>query len=243
MVNFRIGCSGYHYAEWRGLFYPTDLAKANWFEFYCEHFNTIELNVTFYKFPRTELLQKWYDRSPDNFTFAVKAPRVITHFKKLKDSKRYMTDFYSTVEKGLKEKAGCVLFQFPPQFEFSEDRLSLISEMLDPGFRNVVEFRHGSWWRDEVYDRLRNNNIIYCGMSHPLLPDPVITTSTTLYHRMHGVPHLYASTYSPQDLEMLAGQIMKDQQLKEAYVFFNNTVDGAAVVNGRQFQEIVELVH
>lgn len=243
MVNFRIGCSGYQYAEWRGNFYPTDLPKAKWFEFYCEHFNAVELNVTFYKFPRVEFLKRWYDRSPDDFVFSVKAPRVITHFKKLQDSKKYLFDFYSALEKGLKEKAGCVLFQFPAQYDFTDDRLELIIEMLNPAFRNVVEFRNATWWNDSVYERLRNGNTIFSGMSHPTLPDSAIATHRTLYHRLHGIPHLYTSSYPVVDLETLAGEIVKYPDAKEAFVFFNNTVDGAAVMNAKQFQEIVELVH
>ena len=106
MINFRIGCSGYHYPEWKGIFYPNDLPKTKWFDLYSEHFNTIELNMTFYKFPRVQFLNKWYDRAPDDFTFSLKAPRVITHFKKLKDSVKYLRDFYLAVGVGLREKTG-----------------------------------------------------------------------------------------------------------------------------------------
>jgi uncharacterized protein YecE (DUF72 family) len=199
--------------------------------------------MTFYKFPRVEFLTKWYDRSPDDFMFSIKAPRVITHFKKLHDSRKYLNDFYTAVDRGLKGKAGCVLFQFPAQFELSAERLELIVEMLNPSFRNVVEFRHASWWKEEVYERLRNSRIIFSGMSHPNLPDSIVTTTSTLYHRMHGVPHLYASPYSRADLETLAGHVMKFADVQEAYIFFNNTIDGAAIVNGKQFQELVQLVH
>ncbi len=243
MVKFRIGCSGYQYAEWKGIFYPLDLPKNSWFEFYCERFNAIELNVTFYKFPRAEFLKKWYDRSPADFSFSVKAPRVITHFKKLQDSKRYLRDFYTALEKGLKEKTGTVLYQFPPQFEFTQERLDLIVEMLNPAFTNVAEFRHPSWWTSQVYETFRNHRIVFAGMSHPTLPDPVLITHNILYYRMHGVPHLYTSAYAQEDLEAIAAEIIRDENLKEAFVFFNNTVAGAAVGNGRQFQNIVELVH
>lgn len=243
MINFRIGCSGYQYVEWKGVFYPIDLPKGNWFEFYCEHFNTIELNVTFYKFPRVESLRRWYDRAPDNFTFSVKAPRVITHFKKLQDSKRYIRDFYTSLEKGLKEKNGTVLYQFPPQFGFDEERLERIVEMLDRSFKNVVEFRNASWWNERVYTALQDNNIIFSGMSHPTLPDPVVATGQTLYYRFHGVPHLYTSLYASEDLETIVSEVAGHKHLKEAYIIFNNTIGGAALTNAKQFQEISELVH
>lgn len=243
MVNFNIGCSGYHYPEWKGIFYPSDLSKGKWFEFYCEHFNTIELNVTFYKFPRVEFLRKWYDRSPDDFTFSVKAPRIITHFKKLKDSGKYLRDFYSAVREGLREKEGCVLFQFPPQFDFDDDKLERIAEMLDPEFKNVVEFRHASWWSDRVYDALQKKKIVFSGMSHPALPDSVIATSSTVYYRFHGVPHLYLSSYAAGDLEAIANAILENPNVREANIFFNNTIEGAALRNAREFQELVQLVH
>lgn len=243
MVNFKIGCSGYHYPEWKGFFYPVDLSKGKWFDFYCEHFNAIELNVTFYKFPRLEFLRKWYDRAPDDFTFSVKAPRIITHFKKLKDSSKYLHDFYSAVHEGLREKVGCVLFQFPPQFEFDEDKLERIVEMLDPDFKNVVEFRHASWWNDRVYDALKKKKIVFSGMSHPTLPDPVISTNSILYYRFHGVPHLYLSSYSADDLETIVNNILANSNVREAHIFFNNTIEGAALRNAKDFQDIVQLVH
>lgn len=243
MMNFRIGCSGYHYPEWKGLFYPNDLPKTKWFDLYCEHFNTIELNMTFYRFPRVEFLRKWYDRAPDDFTFSVKAPRVITHFKKLKDSVKYLRDFYSAVGNGLREKTGCVLFQFPMQFEFDESRLDTIVDMLNPTFNNVVEFRHSSWWTERVYDELQRQQIIFCGMSHPNLPDPVIAGGSTLYYRFHGVPHLYLSAYSTADLEPVLNGAQSSAAVREAYIIFNNTMEGAALQNAKQFQDIVQLVH
>jgi uncharacterized protein YecE (DUF72 family) len=243
MLNFRIGCSGYHYPEWKGVFYPQDLAKAKWFDFYCEHFNTIELNLTFYKFPRVEFLRKWYERAPDDFTFSVKAPRVITHFKKLKDTGKYLHDFYFAVREGLQEKTGCVLFQFPPQFEFDDDKLERILEMLDPNFKNVLEFRHASWWTGRVYDALQKRKIIVSGMSHPALPDSLLCTSSTLYYRLHGVPHLYLSPYAAGDLEAIANGIMAHPGAREAYIFFNNTIEGAAVRNAKDLQEIIQILH
>ncbi|HEY0654782.1 MAG TPA: DUF72 domain-containing protein [Chryseosolibacter sp.] len=243
MINFRIGCSGYHYPEWKGIFYPLDLPKGKWFEHYCQHFNTIELNVTFYKFPRVEFLRRWHDRSPDDFTFSVKAPRVITHFKKLNDSEKYLRDFYGALQGGLREKTGCVLFQFPAQFEFDDDNFERIVEMLNPGFRNVVEFRHSSWWSDRVFETLRSRKIIFSGMSHPSLPDAVVLTAPTLYYRFHGVPHLYISNYVAGDLEAVAQRVFGNPAVRDAYIFFNNTMEGAALQNAKDFQNIVQLVH
>jgi uncharacterized protein YecE (DUF72 family) len=242
MAEWKIGCSGYYYPEWKGIFYPLDLPKNSWFEFYCRHFNTIELNVTFYRFPRVEFLKSWYKRSPTDFKFSVKAPRLITHFKKLKDSRKYISDFYSAVENGLQEKVGCVLFQFPSNFQMDDEKLERIVSMLDRSFRNVVEFRHSSWWDHKVYRALERHQIIFSGMSHPELPNEVVKTGDTIYHRLHGAPHLYHSSYNFKSLEDLSLKISGLTGIKEAFIYFNNTASGAAIVDGKQFAEITSLI-
>src|SRR6186997_2521864 len=99
-MDWRIGCSGFHYKEWKGEFYPEKLPQTKWFEYYAELFNTLELNVTFYRFPRVEYLQNWYNKSPDGFDFTVKAPRLITHYKKFKDCESLLEDFYNSLREG-----------------------------------------------------------------------------------------------------------------------------------------------
>lgn len=225
------------------MFYPEGTAKKKWFEFYCKHFNTIELNSTFYRFPRVENLRSWYDRSPESFLFSVKAPRLITHFKRLKEAQKYLLDFYTATREGLREKLGTILFQFPANFVCDEHNLERITNLLDPAFRNVVEFRNPSWWNDNVKQVLRENNIIISGMSHPSLPEEVLKTTETIYYRFHGVPHLFISKYDQQYLERVAQTIQHQEGVQEAFVYFNNTQEGAAICNAKQFQEICELVH
>ena len=108
-----IGCSGFAYKEWKEVFYPQGLPQSRWFEFYTEHFNTLELNVTFYRFPTLKSLQAWYNKAPDGFVFSAKVPRWITHYRKFEETERMMGDFYGLLKDGLKEKTGCVLFQLP----------------------------------------------------------------------------------------------------------------------------------
>jgi uncharacterized protein YecE (DUF72 family) len=243
MIAWKIGCSGYHYDEWKGLFYPEGVAKNKWFEFYIEHFNTIELNTTFYRFPRVEFLRTWYKRSSEHFSFSVKAPRLITHFKKFKDAQKYLGDFYTTVRNGLNDKLGCVLFQFPATFQFQEEYLERISKLLDPAFNNVLEFRHTSWWSDQVRQVLADHHISFSGMSHPSLPADVLKTTDTVYYRFHGTPHLYTSRYELPSLEEAVHKIHQLEGVQEAFIYFNNTAEGAAVTTAREFQEICELVH
>jgi uncharacterized protein YecE (DUF72 family) len=242
MTHWRIGCSGYHYTEWKGLFYPPDLAKSKWFEYYTQHFNTIELNVTFYRFPRVPFLKNWFNRCPENFNFSVKAPRLITHYKRFKDAQRLLADFYGAVKEGLGSKLGCVLFQFPATFAYEHDHLERIVSLLDKSFINVVEFRHLSWWQEKVYQAFSANNISFCGMSHPGLPEETVKTSDTLYYRFHGVPHLYVSAYETQQLDLFASEVRRLNPSQEVYLFFNNTAEGAAVRNAKQLLEIGEAV-
>lgn len=242
-MEWRIGCSGYHYPEWRRLFYPDDVPQSKWFEYYCRHFNTLELNVTYYRFPRLDTLRRWYARSPAGFNFTVKAPRFITHFRKFLDAQRMIDDFGEVSKAGLTDKLGPVLYQFPANFVYSEERLMRILGLLDRTVHNVLEFRHLSWWDTAVYRALDNAGVSFCGMSHPELPDTVICTSDLVYYRFHGVPHLYNSLYDAHQLEQVVQQIVTHRRAREVYVYFNNTADGHAVKNAKQLQDICEFVH
>lgn len=239
MIEWHIGCSGFHYKDWKEVFYPKGVPQRKWFEYYGEHFKTLELNVTFYRFPVVSMLQSWYERSAPDFTFSVKAPRIITHFKKLNDCGELLHDFYQTIEEGLKEKTGCVLFQFPPGFHFSEERLTKIIDSLDPNFPNVVEFRHESWWKKEVYKELGKNKISFSGMSHPRLPETVIENTSMLYYRMHGVPHLYQSPYSTEHLKKFIKDVQACGKIKKAFIYFNNDIGCNAVKNATEMKALV----
>ena len=240
MAKWFIGCSGFHYKHWKGTFYPEKLAQRKWFDFYCEHFNTLELNVTFYRFPRLPFLQTWYNNSTPSFRFAVKAPRAITHYKKFNDSERMISDFYNTIQEGLQEKLGTVLFQMPPRFNYTEERLNRIIDSLDKSFNNVLEFRDKSWWNAEVYKELAKKKITFCGMSHPSLPDDIIQNTSVFYYRMHGVPNLYQSPYTIADLKKIIKEVEDCKKTKKAYIYFNNDIDVSAVKNAKQMIELVK---
>jgi len=239
MMSWKIGCSGFHYKHWKHFFYPSDLAQSKWFEFYCEHFNTVELNVTFYRFPKLPFLESWYIRSPEDFVFAVKAPRLITHFKQFHNADQQLDDFYSVILEGLKEKLGCVLFQLPPRIAYTPERLERIVNSLDPTFKNVLEFRHLTWWNEEVYSQLEKHKITFCGMSHPDLPQDIIQNNRLLYYRFHGVPELYKSEYDQKVLQEFTNEIKSDGKVKQAFIYFNNDIGGSAISNAKQVQEIV----
>ncbi|TWI97674.1 uncharacterized protein YecE (DUF72 family) [Mucilaginibacter frigoritolerans] len=239
MINWHIGCSGFHYKDWKGPFYPTDLPQRKWFDFYCEHFKTLELNVTFYRFPQLSFLQNWYQKSPADFRFSVKAPRAITHYKKFNDTSDLIISFYDTINNGLQEKLGPVLFQMPPSYHYSEANLKKIINSLNPSFKNVLELRHTSWWRDDVYEELVKNKITFCGMSHPTLPDEVIVNTDVVYYRFHGVPELYRSRYSVEFLQKIVNSIKSNNQTKEAWCYFNNDYDTIGVINAKEMLGMV----
>lgn len=239
MVNWNIGCSGFHYKHWKGTFYPENLAQTKWFGYYCQHFNTLELNVTFYRFPRVDNLQIWRLKSPPPFRFAVKAPRAITHYKKFNNTTDLISNFYNIIGKGLEEKLGCVLFQLPPNFHYSEAHLDRILKSLDNSFLNVVEFRHASWWNEQVYKALAHKNISFCGMSHPDLPKDLISNTSLFYYRMHGEGQLYASNYTTDQLITLANSIKSKPAIKDAYVFFNNDIHTYAVHNAKEMLGLI----
>lgn len=239
MINPQIGCSGFHYKHWRGTFYPEKLAQKNWFSYYCEHFNTLELNVTFYRFPRVHTLQQWYKDSPAGFCFAVKAPRAITQYKKFIGTDQMLQDFYHAVRDGLEDKCGCCLFQLPPNFRYSVDKLERIVNSLHREVNNVLEFRHPSWWNEAVFRCLREENISFCGMSHPELPSELIRTAPLLYYRFHGKEQLYASSYTTTELLKFSENIQMNSDAARAFIYFNNDINTHAVYNATELKTIL----
>ena len=238
-MQWRIGCSGFSYKEWKGNFYPHKLAQSKWFEYYATHFNTLELNVTFYRFPQLKTLENWFAKSPGDFLFAVKAPRLITHYKRFNDCGQLLSDFYTTTSKGLQEKLGPILFQLPPQISYDEIFLQKLINSVDTNFKNVIEFRHASWWRQDVYDMLAKNDIAFCGINHPRLPTDVIINTSFVYYRFHGAPKLYYDEYPKAVISEMADTLLRSKQAKDVFVFFNNTATMAAINNAGQLMQYI----
>jgi uncharacterized protein YecE (DUF72 family) len=240
-IKWHVGCSGFHYKEWKNEFYPKGLPQNKWFDYYAQHFNTLELNVTFYRFPTLPLLKGWKDKAPEGFSFSAKVPRSITHFKKFEGTEQMLGDFYQLLKEGLQQKLGCVLFQLPPQFGYSDQALQNIIGQVDLSFNNVIEFRNESWWKDEVKNSLKKHNISFCGVSFPKIAfDDAVVNTTLCYYRFHGVPELFHSEYKPAFIEKIFQQIRSNKGVKEAFVYFNNTASLAALHNARYLRELVE---
>ena len=236
-----IGCSGFSERLWKGNFYPEQLPARDYLNYYSKNLSAVEINSTFYRRPTLKTLEKWVHKTPENFKFFIKIPKTITHVKKLADTQNETSEFCNYISSGLKEKLAGFLFQFPPSFHYSEDRLAQVLNTIDPEFLSVVEFRHSSWWIPEVFSILKTNNIVFSGVSIPKdIPDNfVINNDKITYYRLHGVPQMFKSEYSEIELKKIAGSI-KDFE-GTSYVFFNNTYGIAGIKNAITLTEILKL--
>lgn len=230
------GCSSFNNRFWKGIFYPENIPASKWFDYYCRHFDTYEFNGSFYKFPTVKIFENWYKKAPEHFIFSVKAPKEITHIKKFTDCEELISDFYTICDTGLKDKLGCVLFQFPPSYSFSEEKLLNIINNLNPKFKNVVEFRHESWWIDKVWDLFIKNNITFCSVSHPQLPQTIFDRFPLIYIRLHGTPKMFYSGYSSEQLDYIKNKT----EDKNAFVYFNNTASEEGILNALEFKKIID---
>jgi uncharacterized protein YecE (DUF72 family) len=163
IARIRVGCSGWQYRHWRGNFYPADLPQREWLEYYATRFDTVEVNNSFYLLPREGLLATWRARVPARFLFAVKASRYLTHMKKLKDPQDPLHRILSRARE-LQEKLGPMLYQLPPQLQKNIGRLSeFIGALPDKKtIRHAIEFRHPSWYDEDVFEALDRNNVTLC---------------------------------------------------------------------------------
>lgn len=232
-----IGCSSYTTASWQPLFYPENLPKKNWFDYYCRQFDTYEFNGSFYRFPTVSNLEQWYDKTPVGFKFSMKVPKMITHIKKMEDCDQEIGDFYTVVTHGVKDKLACVLWQFPPGFVYTEERLKSIVGKLNGNFKNIVEFRHQSWWSPQTLATLSEANITFCNPSYPGLPDKIIKNTSIGYFRFHGIPKLFYSEYPEKTIEAFYNDLMS-KNFSEAYIYFNNTASAAGIINALQLLKI-----
>ncbi|WP_447640755.1 MULTISPECIES: DUF72 domain-containing protein [Chitinophagaceae] len=229
-----IGTSGYSYPYWKNRFYPDKLPSASWLTYYATQFNTLELNNTFYRFPSIDSLKRSADRTPDHFVFSVKVPKLITHTKRLIGVKDTIKEFTDIAQNGLGDKLACILYQMPPSYSFSMERMMDVIDQLSFDKRNVIEFRHISWWQTDVYESLSKHGINFCSVSYPHLPSDCIVTGSFLYRRMHGIPDLFQSPYSEKELIKLYEQLPTE---KDAFIFFNNTTFESGYKNAYFLQQ------
>lgn len=239
-MKWHIGCSGFLYHDWKNIFYPPGIPQRSWLNYYSIQFDTLEINSTFYKFPEEKNLRKFYEQTSDNFQFSLKVPRLITHFKKMKDCEAQFSDLYNAAINGLKEKLGPILFQFPSSFIYSLENLEVILKNLNPEFKNVAEFRNISWFTDNVKKSLSEADIIMSGLSHPIFKEnqAIIKNTPTVYYRLHGIEKLFYSAYTEESLKNFYNE-MKQANAEEIFIYFNNTASQAAIENALFLKKIV----
>lgn len=237
VARWRIGTSGWNYPHWKGLFYPSQLARARWLEFYAEHFDTVEVNATFYRLPVRQTFEKWRERTPEGFLWSIKASKYITHTKRLKGPREPLKRLYGAVE-GLREKAGVILFQLPPSLPFEPERFEAFCDNLNPSFRHVLEIRHPSWIHEGLFRILQDHNMAFCiSDTAGRYPYHEAVSADFVYVRLHGSKRLYASKYSRQELEAWARKIKAWD--RETFLYFDNDYQGYAVQNAIELKTLL----
>lgn len=225
---FYIGTSGWNYRHWKGIFYPPGLRAAELLPFYRERFSTVEINNSFYILPTADTFAAWRHTAGEDFRFAVKASRFITHMKKLKDPEEPIARLLDRV-RSLGPTLGPILFQLPPRWRCNRDRLEAFVVALPPSHRFAIEFRDESWWNEEVYDLLRRTNIAFCIFDLAGHQSPPVVTADFVYVRLHGPQGAYQGRYGR---DRLADWLQRFREwsdgIRDLYCYFDNDQNGYA---------------
>ena len=226
-----VGTSGYNYPEWKGSFYPSDLPAAKMLPYYAERFSTVEINYTFYRMPTAKLVTGWAAQVPADFRFTLKAPRRITHDRKLRDVADSLRAFLDAASE-LGPRLGAVLFQLPPTFKKDLAALDEFLGTMPPRVCGAFEFRHDSWLNEEVYARLRERNLALCIADSETRKTPIIATADYAYLRLRD------EGYQEQDIATWAASIRDlDTRCSDVFVYFKHEDEGKGPEFGRMLRE------
>lgn len=236
--EIHIGTSGWSYKHWINTFYPAEVKAKDRFEYYQTHFDSVEINNTFYKLPKDETFENWRDQVPDGFTYIVKASRFITHMKKLHDPIQSTALFFERVAI-LKDKLGAILFQLPPMLKNNEVLLTDFLKQLPKGYRYVFEFRNADWYRDSTYSLLKKYNCAFCIYELDQHLTPIEITADFIYLRLHGPGKKYQGSYPDETLQEWASKCRKWVKTKDVYVYFDNDEMGYAAFNAIRLKELI----
>ena len=234
---YNLGTSGWYYTDWIGEFYPEDIEKNQWLTFYAKYFNTVEVNASFYRLPFKNMINGWNNKTPKDFLLTFKGSRIITHSKKLNQVEEYLKRFFERIK--LTQKIGVILWQLPPNLKKDINLLEKFINLLDPKLRQCIEFRHESWFDEEVYTILKKYEIGFCIISAPELPSVIKITSDFAYIRWHGIKEWYKYNYSKDELRRWA-KIIKNMQVDDIFGYFNNDFDGNAPRNCTVLKELLQ---
>ena len=236
-----IACSGWNYADWREAFYPKGLSARRWLEHYAQHFDTVEVNNTFYRLPKREAVANWAAQTPPGFVFTVKASRYLTHIKRLTTLAEGWRRFYERIEPLAEAgKLGPVLWQLPANFHCDRERLADALAQLPTG-RHCFEFRHPSWFNDDVYAALRKRNAALVIGDHPERPFQAYElTADWTFVRFHYGKRGRGGNYSKTELETWRRRIAQWRRTVDVYAYFNNDWRTYAVRNALELKRGLE---
>ncbi len=236
--NIYVGTSGWTYDDWSGPFYPSEVKGSNRLIYYAKQFNTVEVNVTFYRLPTQAMIDAWNRNLKRGFHLVVKGSRIITHMKKLRGIEEPVKKFLDRAL-GL-EQLKVVLWQLPPNLRKDVERLDQFLGKLPGAVRHAVEFRHDSWWDEEVDAVLKKHGASFVAVSHPELPDAIRTPTDFLYVRFHGLGRrLYNYDYSKKELGDWVRRLKPHLRGRKLYAFFNNDWYAHAPKNAALFRELL----
>jgi uncharacterized protein YecE (DUF72 family) len=232
-MQVHVGTSGYNFPEWKGTFYPEKLPAAQMLPYYAERLSTVEINYTFYRIPNAKTIAGWDAATPAGFTLVLKAPQRITHIARLKDIDDPLRYFLETARK-LGQKLGPVLFQLPPNFKKDLARLGDLLTQFPPDLRCAWEFRHESWYSDDVYEMLRRGNAALCVADTENGTTPLVATARWGYFRLRD------EGYGADDLVRWVETVRRvGAAWEDAYVFFKHEESGIGPKLAQQFAELL----
>jgi uncharacterized protein YecE (DUF72 family) len=237
--SVHIGCSGWVYKHWRGIFYPEGLPQKRWFERYAQEFDTVEINASFYRLPLASTFEGWRENAPQGFRYAVKVNRFITHMKKLIDCEE-ATDQFTALARLLRENLGPLLYQLPPSLHNNPDRLETFLKRLPADLEHVVEFRHSSWYKEDILTLLDRYGIGFVAHDLRGLVSPRWASGRTAYVRFHGTAGKYHGRYSDDALFEWTDWIMAQaREGRSVWCYFNNDIHGHALDDARTLKNMV----
>jgi uncharacterized protein YecE (DUF72 family) len=240
MAEIYVGTSGWSYAHWDTVFYPSDVKGRDRITYYSQHFDTVEINYTFYHLPREQTIKNWKNQVSKNFLFSIKASRYITHLKRLQECEPSVTKFFENI-KHLNEKLGPILFQLPPSFKMEYEHLEEFLKLLPKNFDYTFEFRHPSWYVDEIYDLLKKYKVALCITDLGGKLSPIVTTADFTYIRLHGPTKAYKGSYGEKKVNEWKEKLLTFKKQKiSSYCYFDNDEKGYAIQDATLLKSLLE---
>lgn len=235
-----IGTSGFYYKHWKGLFYPEDLQKKEYLNFYSKNFKALELNITFYRLPNENTIKNWVSQTPDNFSFVCKIWRRISHLKKLNNIEDDLK-YFSNLMKYFGKKLKALLLQLPPSFKFNKEKILKFKKIYDLEIPLVIEGRNKTFFESSSIDFFYQNKLSLSSIDSPNFKEKYFYTANPFYLRLHGSKSLYSSIYTKEELKKAIDFIKTNVPSdSDVFIFFNNDFNCYAIQNAKEILDMIE---